>query len=627
MKSGTKMFTVDRFLGINEAADGSTELRMGEASAMENFRITDGFNLALRPGIRRVDFTAEREPAPILGSWAGHISADSREEHLVIVDFYDGRDRIWLYAGSETGETTVQCRNDGLLGLTSAEEHMVKIFSFAGRLWIMSRGNTVSWRDGSLAVEEPYVPLVIAGASPSGGGTVLENINLLSAMRRIDYSADGAAKAYVLPAEAAAVEGIRIDNTETEVSGAGIYDAASHTFTFHTAPEKGVGNVEITYSVAPEEAEKSRLQVLSQPLAEAYNGSTDTRLFVGGNGNICYYTGIPQSGGVTATYFPALHEVAIDMTGAGVTGLVRHYGRLLVFTEDGTYTLSYEPVTLADGTTTAGFYLRAANREFGNDVTGQVQTVDNYPRTITRNGIYEWRITSGTYQDERYARRVSDMVQRTLGNGDIRRIITCDNSYDKTYYVFLNDERGTVLVNRYGLGKENIWCIWRGEGFRNVTHAFLFGTEVIFTSKEEAFRLSEDARKDAAPAPGGEALDITAVWESGYMDFGADFRRKYASEIYISLLPQPNSKMTVTAQTDRRSEYTEKTVTGNVFSFANANFRTWTFDTVHTPKIQRVRLKIKKFVYYKLIFRVEGGGAAATVLRYDQQIRYGSMAK
>lgn len=64
MQRGTKIYTVDKFLGINEAADGDTELKMGEASRMENFLITDAYNLALRPGIQRADFAAERTPPP-----------------------------------------------------------------------------------------------------------------------------------------------------------------------------------------------------------------------------------------------------------------------------------------------------------------------------------------------------------------------------------------------------------------------------------------------------------------------------------------------------------------------------------------------------------------------------------
>jgi hypothetical protein len=46
-----------------------------------------------------------------------------------------------------------------------------------------------------------------------------------------------------------------------------------------------------------------------------------------------------------------------------------------------------------------------------------------------------------------------------------------------------------------------------------------------------------------------------------------------------------------------------------------------------TPKIHRVRLKVKKFVYYKLIFKVEEPGARATVLSYDMKVRFSSNVK
>lgn len=627
MQSGTKMYTIDKFLGLNEATDGYTELKMGQASKMENFQITEGMNLALRPGVQRVDFTAERDPQPILGSWAGFISEDSDEEHLAVVDFDGSHDRVWLYARKENDHFIAKHRQDNVLGLTSSQDPMVKLFAFCGRLYIMSRNKTVYYEAGKFVEEKPYVPLVIAGASPAGGGTTLENINLLSNLRRVSYSADGTATDYVLPAEAVTVTGIRIDNTEKDPAQMGQFQPGSHAFRFNTAPIKGVGNVEITYGADPAQTEKTRLAVLGMPLAEAYNGSTDTRLFVGGKGNVCYYTGVPQDGIVTPMYFPALYEVAVDVTGAAVTGMVRHYGKLMVFTRDGTYTIDYEPVTLSGGSTTAGFYLRPANREFGHDVIGQIQTVNNYPRSITQNGIYEWRVTSKDYQSERYAVRISDMVKRTMKGADIGKVITCSDSFDKCYYVFLNDAAGTVLVNRYGLSQDGVWFVYKGERFRGVTGAFTFGQDVVFANDREIFRLNNSVAKDASQTPGGEALDIQALWESGYMDFGADFQRKNSRQIYLSLLPDANTTVYVSAETDRRESYDEKAVSRNLFTFDLIDFRNFSFLMNRAAKINRVRLKVKKFVYYKLIFRVHPPGARATILGCDLEVQYGAMAK
>ena len=628
------MFTVDKFLGINEAADGLTELGMGEASRMENFYVTDAYNLTLRPGVQRIDKTLARSAAPILASWAGHIGEEENESlddaYLVVVDFFGGEDRIIMYRYADDRGFYVFYTQTGALGLTAAENAYVKIFPFGSRLYIMSAGNTVYFEGGTFQKADAYVPLVIAGADPaSGSGTTFENLNLLSGLRRMDFSADGTTKAYLLPAEATSVEKIIVDNAVQNVQSAGNFDAQTHTFTFNTAPVKGVGNVEITYGTDEAKAAENRMRIIRMMLVEAYNGSTDTRIFVAGDGsNICYYSGVTQDGEPSPLYFPAMNEIAVDMTSAAVTGLMRHYSKLMVFTRGGgAYTISYEPVTNTDGSTVAGFYLRAANREFGNDVMGQVATVNNFARTVTKDGIYSWNITASYYQDERYAKRISDKVERSLKAADISRVVVCDDNFSKTYYVFLNDEEGTVLVNRYDLGREGVWCIYKGEIFRDVKRAMVSHGKVVFHNDSELFFFSEGQVYDAAVTAGSEASQIRALWESGYMDFGADFQRKYSSELYVSMLPQSHSAMQITAATDRREEYAEKEIGSNIFTWNGLDFRWFTFNTNIAPSIKRVRLKVKKFVYYKLIFRVEEPGAQATVLGYDQTVRFGSMAK
>lgn len=624
------MFTVDRFLGINEAADGYTEVKMGEASAMKNFLVTDACNLTVRPGIRRVDFDLVRKPAQILAVWSGQIGGESgleEGEYLVLVDFCEGTDRVWMYTMAN-GRWEVCFRQEGALGLTEPEGAVVKVFTFGSWLYIMSTRRTVVLQEGQLREAEPYIPKVIVGMDPAGGGTALEGINLLTGKRRVDFSADGEATAFALPREATAVVKVCVDNTDFDPEAVGSFDAQTAVFTFTAAPGKGVGNVEFTYDTDGEAAEDSRQRILRMPLIEAYNGSTDTRLFVAGDGsNVCYYTGITQSGAASPLYFPALNEVKVDVTGAAVTGLTRHYSKLLAFTREGAYTISYEPVTQADGSTIAGFYLRTMNREFGNDAVGQVQTVNNYPRTISEDGIYEWRITSSYYKDERYAKRISDKVGKTLKMAQVERMVACDDNYSKTYYLFLNDDAGTVLVNRYDIGREDIWCVYSSKLCTGVQQAVMSHGQMVFSNGRELFCFDSGAAQDAPEEPEGEPVTIDALWESGYMDFGADFRRKYSSQIYVSMLPQTNSVLTITAATDKRAEYMEKTIKTDLFGFGNFSFDRLTFNVNVTPRIQRVRLKVKKFVYYKLIFRVNTPGASATILSYDQAVRYASMAK
>lgn len=615
----SKMFSVDKFLGLNQSGDGETELRMGEASRMVNFTVTDGMNLKTRPGVLPAAFDVDRTPGLILDVWSGFVGT---RERIVLVDFFEGADRITVYGKNAAGDMALLNTQRSLLALTAPAN--VLVFSFNGDVYIMSpKIFAILGEQDAFTQAVPYVPLVIAGASPSGGGTELERVNLLSPFRRVDYSADGAATAYVLPAEAVSVAAVTVDNVPQ--ASAGTFDAATHTFTFHSPPVKGVGNVEITYRVTDTAAAQALAQITACTLHEEFNGSTDTRLFLSGDGsNRCYYSGVTQDGTPSALYFPALNEIAVDMSGSAVTAIVRHYSRLMVFKPDGTFAITYEPVTLADGSVTAGFYLRPVNREYGNTAPGQVRTVSNYPRSFTAAALYEWRVTSSYYRDERYAVRVSDPVRTLIAQADPRKLLAWDDDADKTYYIFLNDTLGTVLVNRYGLNKSGVWSSYQGQVFRGVTHAFTFGGTLYFCVGGKLLHFSTAALYDNL---GAGSIPIEAYWESGFMSFGADFLKKYSSQIYVSVLPESNSSVFVTAETDRKSEYTEKAVSRNIFSFSSLRFSNLTFRTLQSPSISRVRLKVKKFVYYKLKFSVTEPGTRTTVLGFDMDVRYGAKAK
>lgn len=617
MSGNSRTYTVDKFLGLNEAADGQTELKMGQASRMENFTISDGYNLVTRGGIQRIHREEDRGAAPVLALWAGNVGG---KDLLFCVDYLDG-DRVWVWEGGAGGPVFLTMVS-GCLNLAEQENARVKIFPFGGKLFIMSAGNTVYWDGTGFTEAKIYVPLVITGANPAGGGTILENYNLLTPLRRVEFSSDGESTAYKLPEEATAITAVKIDNQAAE---GWRFDADSGSCVFETAPVKGVSNVEITYRAAVDQGKADRDRVLNMTLAESYNGATDTRLFLAGDGsNVCIYSGVPQSGDITELYFPAMNEVAVDMGAGAVTDIVRSDNRLLVFTRSGADLITYEPVTLADGSTIAGFYLRNANREFGSEASGQVQVTANKVRTLTDGGVYEWNFSAYYARDERHAKRISDPVEKSLQGVTLSRIVTCDDNHSRNYYAFLQD--GRVLVNRYGLEGE-IWCVYRSDLMKQVRYAVMLGSTLVFAGANGVFCLTESGAYDDPEIPGAEQMPIRAVWESGYMDFGVDYRKKYSSEIHISMLPQSRSNLLVTASTDRREDYRVKEIGSNIFSFGNASFAAWSFNMNRIPKIRRVRLKVKKFVYYKLIFKVEEPGSRATVLSYDMKVRFSSNVK
>lgn len=626
-----KIFTVDKFLGLNESADSATELKLGEASKIENFTITDGYNLKIRPGISRyaaADGTGYNN-TKYVRAWKFF---SGKYEYLAVVqNFSEGLQVLRIFRNG-VQVTTAQAKvfytaipwNGEMCFIywstsTAAREetasplHLKAVFFKADE-------------DGKLksrSEEDLYLPMVTSQSKPSGGGAILEPLNLLSRAFRESFVGDGTSTEYVLKSFAAEVPYLIINGKGESVrTSIGTYDAATHTFTFQTAPEDQA-EVEFWCYTDDDELYAARDRLLKMPYTELYNGATDTRVFFYGDGsNLCYYTGAPAFG--DGLYVPAGNELAVDFSNSAITGLVRHYSRLLAFKPDGVDAISYEPVTLADGSVIAGFYLRPVSRAYGNEATGQVALVNNYARSLAQGSIYEWRISSYSYKDERYSKLISQKISKTIGNADMSKIVTCDDEKDKTYYVFINDEEGTVLVNRYDL---DVWSIYRSELTTNVTQAFVFEGKLMFLCDGTMFMLDPDSTVDAPLEESEDTAPINCVWESGYMAFGADFRRKYSSNIWVSMLPEVNSRMEITVQTDRRDVYLEKVTGLPLLDFSHIDFSNFSFLRSLAPQIKRIKIKVKKFVYYKLIFRINHKGARATVLGYDQQIRYSSNVK
>ena len=111
------------------------------------------------------------------------------------------------------------------------------------------------------------------------------------------------------------------------------------------------------------------------------------------------------------------------------------------------------------------------------------------------------------------------------------------------------------------------------------------------------------------------------------MSFGQDYMRKYAATLWLGVKPESRSEVTVTAQTDRRSGYAEKVVSSSLATFSNANFAHWSFKTSRQPQMKRLKIKAKKFVYYKLIFSSNTADSSVTVLAADIKVRYTGQAK
>ena len=485
----------------------------------------------------------------------------------------------------------------------------VFIFGFSDAAYILD-GEEYRVYDGALLKEvEGYRPLVVTGSVPTGGGTSIEQVNKLNGLRRVQFSPDGAAKEFTLPEQdLASVDYVKniVEDTSLEYTA----DLSAGTVSFSEAPESGINTVEVGYTVK----EDYRYTVTRMRYAELYNGSQDSRVFLYGDGtNEAIYSGLDSNGQGRSDYFPDLNVANVGESNTPITAMVRHGSRLMAYKTNSTYSIAYGSISLADGSMTAGFYITPVHRSLGNVAPGQVQVVLNYPRSLHGEDVIEWKNASTYFTaDERQAKVVSDRVQTTIRQFDLARCKCWDDNDKQEYYICYDRQ---ALVHNYAADAWYYYSNFDAVALMNFRNELYFGT-----SDGRVLHLSHAYRTDC-----GES--INAYWESGAMDFKADYMRKYTSMIWVSVKPESRSYVEVTIRTDRKSDFAEKVIAKSVAGFGDMDFAAFSFITSSRPQIKRLRIKAKKYAYYKLIFQTNEPDTTATVTGTDIRVRQTGYAK
>ena len=114
---------------------------------------------------------------------------------------------------------------------------------------------------------------------------------------------------------------------------------------------------------------------------------------------------------------------------------------------------------------------------------------------------------------------------------------------------------------------------------------------------------------------GDDGVAIRAQWESGAIDFGAAYSRKYSAALWIGLKPIEGTSVNVTVETDRKNTFLEKVVSSEKAKVQGQ------------PFMVRTKLKAKKFVFYRLILNVREKMLPVTVTNVEIRVRMTSDAK
>ena len=596
---GQKVLQITSFLGLNQNPDGDTRLDLEELSEMRNFSITADKHLQLRPGEKTLLNLYDAwnqlavKPDTITdpkgcGLWPGLV---------------DGRERLLAAYGGVLWELALGPQSVTPREVGRCTEDSTSFFGFGNQVYCLTGHEYLVWDGGPESRFAPvagYIPTVVTACSPEGTGTLLENVNRLTGKRRVKFSPDGKATAYQLPENP-------VDEV-VSVQGADIgwsLDAAKGIVTFSSAPPTGINSLSIVYR----KGTGTREQVERMRYAEQFNGATDSRVFLYGDGsNRCIYSGNDLDRGVaSAEYFPDLSEVAVGEENSPLTALIRHYDRMLAYKSDSTWSISSAMVNKPGGGVLPTFPVTSVHRSIGNEAPGQVRLLENNPLSFTADGIYQWKPGNNADGDRRNADRISQRVTATLASYDLSQVRTFNDLQKSEFWVLCG---GTALILNY---QTDTWSYYTNMPFLAMEQ--VEGQVYGLTEDGRLIHVSRVYRND-------DTAEIDAYAETGTMDFGRDWIQKFSPEIFISIKPESGARITVKAETDRRSDYQEKVVASGLSNFSNVDFRHWSFGTNRKPRVIRVRMKVKKATYYKLIFMSKSSSATGTILGADIQARF-----
>ena len=597
---------IKEFLGLNENPDGDTHIKTGELSEMRNFRITRDKHLQIRPGQKTIlnlreawdawaaSHTPSTQAPRFCGAWQG---AAGGSEHIIAA-----------FGGVLFD---VDLDGSGTRAVGTCTEDQTSFFGFGGKVYLLNGHEYMSWDGGAETVfqdVEGYIPTVQTATDPLGYGTLLENVNRLTGKRRVKFSPDGTATVFYLPErevdEVVSVEGTSITWTLDKEKG---------TVTFASAPEKGTNTLFIVYRKGNGE----RAQVTQMRFAEFFNGATDTRVFLYGDGtNKTIYSGMDlDKGAATAEYFPDLYEAAIGDENTPITAMIRHHSRLMVFKPSSAWAMDNNIVNTDTGGVTSAFYVIPVNRQVGNEAPGQVQLLENNPLTLDGKSVYQWKSTTSSgniTSDNRNASRVSDRVRDTIGSFEFADTVTFNRKSENEFWFLYG---GTAAILNYA---NDTWYLYSNMPFKHMEE--VDGEVYGFTEDGRVVHVSRQYRND-------DGADIDAYAATGSMDFDKDWLLKYSPMLFVAIQPESGARINVTVETNRRSDYPDKLVSAGLSTFAHANFAHWSFGTNRKPQVRRVKMKVKKATFYKLIFQSLSASATATVLEADIQLRYSGNVK
>ena len=252
---------------------------------------------------------------------------------------------IFFYKGMQLIHSGTKLYKNGTVLYSGLKEAVSNAFVYED-IWYFKDGKNYLQYDGTTLKEvEGYVPTTSIARKPGGGGTILEDVNMLTGRRINTFLADGSSKDFLLDAKSIDSSFKPIVKVNDKVVTNYTVDYSAGKISFTTPPSApltdGQDNVSVEFQKV---VDKYRNSILNCTLLQVF----DNRVFFSGNEdfpNVVWHCSLNDP-----TYVSDLDYYREGLDEAQVKGLVAGNNALWVFREpsDANTNVFYHTPTIDD---------------------------------------------------------------------------------------------------------------------------------------------------------------------------------------------------------------------------------------------------------------------------------------
>ena len=568
--------SIDKFLGENVSLTGDTNLLNGELSLCENAKITPEYKIRKREGYKQLFAPLTM---PIKGQWSGLIGGI----------FYH------LFACNGHLYKTIAGVNTDLGTLT---DEKTNFFYFGTKLYIQNKHEYKSFDGTNLIDVVGYVPKIFIGTPNTGGGTAYENINLLNGSVHQTFNADGIATVFTLSqSNINTLDKVLVNGALMILTTDYTADLVTGKVTFVVVPIVGQDNIDIYWT----KGIGARSEITGYTQAILFGGTNDTRVHLYGNGtNVITFSGLAD-GVPSAEYFPALNTSVIGSSEFPIKSILKQYDRMIISTTKASFYSIYD-----FSNNIASFPVYPLNDKAGALQQGQL--ILNNPFLINSSVI---EIVSTNVRDERNVVNKSGRVQPLLDAIDLKTAITFDYEDLNEYWVCVSN-----IAYIYNYGNDT----WYHYVLNDIPSSFTVIDGVLYMGTSLGLIMEWAEYNKVGQIPKyltDNSIVIHTRVESGFMDFGISYKRKFLNFGWIGLKPETRSVCFIEWQSDYDSSNDIEPIYYSLLDFDDIDFNDFTFLVNYNPQPFTVKLKAKKFAYFKLILKNDSLNETMTILNIN----------